>query len=95
MKGVLELAGRVRRLLTDEQRHGSIAVSAIEVSYKLRYVFVNRASRFKRRVIVSSLANEVLVSFAAAAAVKHFGDFMFGRSVDEHRRRRFLYLSGQ
>jgi hypothetical protein len=93
MVGVSELAGWVQRLLTNERRYGSIAVSAMEVSHKLGNVLVNRASRFERRVIVSSLADEVLVSFTTAAAVEHFGYFVFGRSVNEHRRRRFLYLS--
>jgi hypothetical protein len=87
--------GRVRRLLAYERRYGSVAVAAMEVSHKLRDVFVNRTSRFKRRVIVSSLANEVLVSFTTAAAVDHFSDFMFGRSIDKHGRRWFLYLSRQ
>jgi hypothetical protein len=61
--------GRVRRLLTNERRYGAIAVSSVEVSYKLRDVFVNRSGRFKRRVIVSSLANKVLVSFATTSVI--------------------------
>ena len=62
-------AGRVQRLLTNERGYRAIAVSSVEVSYKLRDVFVNRSGRFKRRVIVSSPANKVLVSFTMAAAV--------------------------
>ena len=62
-------AGRVRRLLTNERGYGAIAVSSVEVSYKLRDVFVNRSGRFKHRVIISSLANKVLVSFTTAAVV--------------------------
>jgi hypothetical protein len=61
--------GRVRRLLTNKRRYGAIAVSSVEVSYKLRDVFVNRSGRFKRRVIIFSLANKVLVSFTTAAVV--------------------------
>ena len=61
--------GRVRRLLTNERGYGAIAVSLVEVSYELRDVFVNRSGRFKRRVIISSLANKILVSFTTAAVV--------------------------
>ena len=39
-------AGRVRRLLTNERRHGAIAVSSVEVPYKLRDIFVNRSGGF-------------------------------------------------
>jgi hypothetical protein len=79
----------------NEQQYRLVTVSAMEVSYELRDVFVNRIGRFKRRVIISSPANEVLVSLTIAAAVDHFGDFMFRRSIDKHRQRRFLYLSRQ
>jgi hypothetical protein len=79
----------------NERWYRLITVSAMEVSYELRDVFVNRTGRFKRQVIVSSLANEVLVSLTTAAAVDQFSDFMFRRSIDKHRQRRFLYLSRQ
>jgi len=59
----------MRRLLTNERGYRAIAVSSVEVSYELRDVFVNRSGRFKRRVIVSSLADEVLESFTTAAAI--------------------------
>ena len=61
--------GRVRRLLTNERGYGAIAVSSVEVSHELRDVFVNRSGRFQYRVIVSSLADEVFVSFATASAI--------------------------
>jgi hypothetical protein len=55
-----------------------ISVSAVEVSYKLRDIFVNRSGRFKRRVIVSSLANKVLVSLTIAAVIQNFSSVVFG-----------------
>ena len=39
-------AGQVQRLLTNEQRHRAIAVSLVEVHYKLRDIFVNRSGGF-------------------------------------------------
>ena len=59
----------MQRLLTNEREYRAIAVSSVEVSYELRDVFINHSDRFKRRVIISSLANKVLVSFTTAAAV--------------------------
>jgi len=59
----------VQRLLAYEQGYRSVAVVAVEVSHELRDVFEDHACWFKRRVIVSSPADEVLVSFATTAAV--------------------------
>ena len=59
----------MQRLLTNEQGYRAIVVSLVEVSYELRDVFVNRLGRFKHRVIISSLANKVLVSFTIASVI--------------------------
>jgi hypothetical protein len=53
----------------NKQKYRSISVTAVEVPNKLRDIFVNRSGRFKRWVIVSSLANEVLVSLTTAVAI--------------------------
>ena len=47
----------------------SILVSVVEVSYKLEDIFINRLDRFKYRVIVSSLANKVLVSLTTVVVI--------------------------
>jgi hypothetical protein len=62
----------------NEQRYRSISVTAVEVPNKLRDIFVNRSGGFKRRVIVSSLANEILVSLTTAAAIQNFSSVVFG-----------------
>ena len=53
----------------NELGYRAITVSLVEVSYELRDVFVNRLGRFKHRVIISSLANKVLVSFTIASVI--------------------------
>ena len=72
-------------LSTNERRYRTVAILAVEIVDELRYVFVYHTRRFQGRIVVTSLADKILVTSTFSAVVLYFCDIVYRASIYKHR----------
>ena len=72
-------------LSTNERRYRTVAIPAVEIVDELRYVFVYHTRRFQGRIVVTSPADEILVTSTFSAAILDFRDIVCRTSIYKHR----------